>query len=151
MLLWSSSLQLCSALLKGIFYEWSLIKCIFRFESFAPPREGNAKWFVDGCDYLAAVANAIVKVIWALIFIFLYSSINHQTTDWANYMNSENRQSVPFLLPWILVWYCSLILHKCVYKLSFKSKVSSIFVGGSFPNNIKCGHLRPRTGRGFST
>ena len=34
-----------------------------RFESFAPERLGTAKWFVDGCDYLAAVGNAIVKVI----------------------------------------------------------------------------------------
>ena len=34
-----------------------------RFESFAPERLGTAKWFVDGCDYLAAVGNAISKVI----------------------------------------------------------------------------------------
>ena len=34
-----------------------------RFESFAPERLGTAKWFVDGCDYLAAVGGAIAKVI----------------------------------------------------------------------------------------
>ena len=34
-----------------------------RYESFAPERLGTAKWFVDGCDYLAAVGNAIAKVI----------------------------------------------------------------------------------------
>ena len=33
-----------------------------RFDSFAPVRSGGAKWFVDGCDYLACVAEAIDKV-----------------------------------------------------------------------------------------
>ena len=33
-----------------------------RFDSFAPVRSGRAKWFVDGCDYLACVAEAIDKV-----------------------------------------------------------------------------------------
>ena len=35
---------------------------MFRFDSFAPVRSGRAKWFVDGCDYLACVAEAINKV-----------------------------------------------------------------------------------------
>ena len=39
-----------------------IYKCTFRFESFAPVRDGKAAWFVDGCDYLAAIANAIDKV-----------------------------------------------------------------------------------------
>eukprot|EP00092_Neocalanus_flemingeri_P002528 GFUD01002705.1.p1 GENE.GFUD01002705.1~~GFUD01002705.1.p1 ORF type:complete len:857 (-),score=228.01 GFUD01002705.1:69-2507(-) len=32
-----------------------------RFESFAPVRQGAAAWFVDGCDYMASVAEAISK------------------------------------------------------------------------------------------
>ena len=50
------------------------LECIFfssssivRFDSFAPVRSGRAKWFVDGCDYLASVAEAIDKVF--LLFI----------------------------------------------------------------------------------
>ena len=34
-----------------------------RFDSFAPVRLGRARWLVDGCDYMAAVAAAIVKVL----------------------------------------------------------------------------------------
>ena len=36
-----------------------------RFDSFAPVRLGRARWLVDGCDYMAAVAAAIVKVMGA--------------------------------------------------------------------------------------
>ena len=39
-----------------------LIMLIFSFDSFAPVRSGRAKWFVDGCDYMACVADAINKV-----------------------------------------------------------------------------------------
>ena len=39
-----------------------IYKCTFRFESFAPIRDGKAAWFVDGCDYLGAIATAIDKV-----------------------------------------------------------------------------------------
>ena len=34
-----------------------------RFDSFAPVRLGRARWLVDGCDYMAAVAAAILKVL----------------------------------------------------------------------------------------
>ena len=41
-----------------------------RFDSFAPVRLGRARWLVDGCDYMAAVAAAIVKVLlWEQCFI----------------------------------------------------------------------------------
>lgn len=32
----------------------------YRFDSFAPVRNGEAKWFVDGQDYMSAVADAIM-------------------------------------------------------------------------------------------
>ena len=36
--------------------------CENRFGSYAPPRDGVAKWFVDGEGYMQAVAAAISKV-----------------------------------------------------------------------------------------
>ena len=32
-----------------------------RFQSFAPPSNGNAKWYVDGCSYFWAVSEAIER------------------------------------------------------------------------------------------
>ena len=40
----------------------------FRFDSFAPVRSGRAKWFVDGCDYMACVADAINKVLFYVYY-----------------------------------------------------------------------------------
>ena len=44
------------------FFAYSTGTVAHRHGSFAPVRWGEAQYFVDGCDYMAAVGEAINKV-----------------------------------------------------------------------------------------
>ena len=61
------------------FCDLSTYECTARFESFAPVRDGKAAWFVDGCDYLAAIATAINKVS---------PEVKNLNSVWFDYTNS---------------------------------------------------------------